>query len=138
MFCFSQIQLGDSLNSINIVRKEKILISPNQVQDGYVIEKDNIIYNLCVNSDGKIYFISTDDPNFEFQKLHVSSIFKEIKNVKNKYNIKGWGYVVENEFDWKYAFNTSKIKINSKIAFFFKFDSKLNDSKMKAEIKVKL
>jgi len=136
--CFSQLQLGNKLNSKNIVQKQKILISPSQIQDGYIIENNNVIYSVCVNYNDEIYFISTEDPNFKHQELHVGSLFKEIKNVKIKQKINGWGYVIENDSDWKYVFRTSIIKNSSRITFFFKYDPKLKtDSIEKTEIRVR-
>lgn len=125
--CFSQIKLGDSLN-MRIIRKQVILVSPNQLDNGYLVEKENITYSICVNSSNKIYFISTDDSNFSFQGLRIGTPFRKIKNITNQYSINGWGYVVENKDEWKYLFDTVKIKSKSKIALFFKYDPELGTS----------
>ena len=126
--CFSQIQIGDNLDDLKIIKKYSILITPSQIEDGYEVMKDNITYDVCANNNKKIYFISTNHAKFRFQGLQVGSVFKEIKNVKKHYNLRGWGYVVETGNDWNCVFTTSSIKLTSKITFFFKFDSNLKDS----------
>lgn len=122
--CYSQIQLGDSLNNMQVIKTQKILITPNQIEDGYLVEKDGVTYEVCIDIDKKIYFISTKDTDFSFQELHVGSLFKDIKNVTNQYNLKGWGYVVENKSEWKYVFYVLRVKSKSKISCFFKYNPK--------------
>ncbi|MGL4630045.1 MAG: hypothetical protein ACRCVT_02470 [Leadbetterella sp.] len=135
--CSAQIQIGDSLSNLKVIKKIKELTSPNQLDDCYLVEKMNVRFNVCAENN-LIFYVSTSDPRFSFQGLHVGTQVKEIKNVTKQYNIKGWSYVVENDSEWKFMIGLKTINAESKIISFFKYDSKRRiSSKDKNDIEFK-
>lgn len=140
MFCFAQVKLGDKISQYKIIDTENLLINSSDVVKSYKVHSEFIDYNVCLNKDSLIFFILTKDVHFSTDGFKVGCTYKaiKIKNKKKMIKWNGWGNFIELNSGWCAVFDYSKIKLTSKVLFFFKYDSKLKTSNDNYRLKIQL
>jgi len=112
-----KIELGKEISIFSkSSNKEQILNPKNKLVDYYSILSNNIQYNITVNSEQQINFITTKDPNFIID--HDIKVGTKLIDIKEPIveHIPGWGYYTQINTTWYAGFNyKEKPNSNSKI-----------------------
>ncbi len=132
-----ELNLGDKLLKKDVVGIENLLIFPSQMEDCYIIKKENIIYDVTITKDSIINYITTNDVKFKTTEGYkVGSCYKDIKS--SKFIIwNGWGRFINLNSGWNAVFKDESLNDNSKVLFFFKFNKKLGKTKKKDNLNIK-
>ena len=124
---FAQIDIGDTLTTNHEILDSLSLImsSAGSLEKTYLIQYQDISYNICINKNRTIKSIFIKDKKFKTPDgLSVGMKYKSIKSKLLKcdyYEQKGWANYYILASGWKAAFSYKEsIANSSRILFFFK------------------
>jgi hypothetical protein len=133
LFCFYacspkyDLILGSSYVHQNNVNQSKILIPSGSLYESDFIKHKGGSYNIAINKNEKIVYISTTDPRIYIDGLSIHNKLSDIYNnsgaKKNEVEYaSGWGYYIKINSEWYAAFDYKSVPTGeTKIGWFFKY-----------------
>lgn len=106
-----------------------LMISPSQFVVGYKVFCEGIHYDIGLNSENRVCYISTNDTAFTTNEgLRIGNTLSDVKEVSNQKITKelGWAYYLKLNGGWHAAFvegesmTDEPLSEDSEINFFFK------------------